>query len=272
MHASCRGGYKQLYHPYYMVNILLSVVFVISKKMPYVCSTLYDSCVIDFEEYELLICLVAFVTMRNKRQFNITDYVAHFCMFAKLCNLFMFYGQGVTYATIYAVLWLLQACFLFQPVYSGPEAVYYFRDNTFEEVVINGDHRVIWVICFYTAWSPSCNTLAPVFSELSNSYTLGNLRFGKVDVARSAAIARSCGIDNSTWSKQLPSIILFKGGKEYDRRPGLSLKTKKPVKFNFSWDSIVSSFCLNDLYSQCKAQDSHIQRSAKKEEIEKKNK
>lgn len=72
--------------------------------------------------------------MRNKRQFSVPDYVAHFCMFAKLCNLFMFWRHSLTYATVYGVLWLFQAYFLFQPVYNGPESVYYFHESNFAEV------------------------------------------------------------------------------------------------------------------------------------------
>ena len=134
MYATTRGGFKQLLHPYYVINITLSLLFLLSKKLPFICELLFDQCEIDLQEYEILIFLAAFVTVRNKRQFAITDYVAHFCMFAKLCNLFMFWRQSLTYATVYGVLWLFQAYFLFQPVYSGPESVYYFRESTFKEV------------------------------------------------------------------------------------------------------------------------------------------
>ncbi len=134
MHATTHGGFKQLLHPYYIINILLSIIFLASKTLPFVCELLYDNCTIEMQEYELLIFLVAFETMRNKRQFAVPDYVAHFCMFAKVCNLFMFLRQSATYACVFGVFWLLQAYFLFQPVYSGPESVCYFREQTFSEV------------------------------------------------------------------------------------------------------------------------------------------
>ncbi|BHF59470.1 hypothetical protein SprV_0100242900 [Sparganum proliferum] len=175
-------------------------------------STLIISdCTLDFQEYEIIIFLASFITIRNKRQFSITDYVAHFCMYAKLCNLFMFWRQSVTFACLYGILWILQSSFLFQPVYKGPESVFYFRPQTFDEVVRHGDPRVTWIIAFYTAWSPACNALAPIFSELSHNYALPFLKFGKVDVTRSPDLARACNVDNSTWSKQLPTIIMFRG-------------------------------------------------------------
>ena len=130
------------------------------------------------------------------------------------------------------------------------------------KVVEHGDPRVTWVIAFYTVWSPACNALAPIFAELSHTYSgCTGLRFGKVDVTRHPAVARQVGVDATTWSKQLPTIVVFRGGREIDRRPGLSSKTKKVVKFNFTWENIIAAFSLKELYAQCKAQDAQLQRS-----------
>lgn len=71
------------------------------------------------------------------------------------------------------------------------------------------------------------------------------------------------GVDATTWSAQLPTIIVFRGGKEIDRRPGLSSKSKKVIKFNFTWENIISAFGLNDIYAQCKRDDAQIKRSQK---------
>ena len=43
---------------------------------------------------------------------------------------------------------------------------------------------------------------------------------------------RRFGIDCSTWSKQLPTVILFQEGKEHIRRPVSSKKTT--LKFVFT--------------------------------------
>lgn len=160
MRAATCGCFKQLLHPYYIINIILSLVFVASKTLPYACDLLYTNCSIDLQEYEILIFLAAFVTMRNKRQYSMTDYVAHFCMFAKLCNLFMFWRQSTTYATIYGVLWLLQSYFLFQPVYDGPEVISYFRQSTFAEV--------------------SCISLDALFVRVATSAIFSIIIFGRI--------------------------------------------------------------------------------------------
>ena len=53
-----------------------------------------------------------------------------------------------------------------EPSYSGPENVVYFRGTSLEDE-INRDKRIMWLVTFYTVWSPSCVNFAPIFSKLS---------------------------------------------------------------------------------------------------------
>ncbi|XP_076435245.1 thioredoxin-related transmembrane protein 2-like [Babylonia areolata] len=72
---------------------------------------------------------------------------------------------------------------------------------------------------------------------------------------------RSCvdgyrfGIDCSTWSKQLPTVILFQEGKEKIRRPTGTKKTT--LKFLFTKESVIQALELNELYGQCKKHPIH---------------
>ncbi|VUZ54212.1 unnamed protein product [Hymenolepis diminuta] len=261
MYATTRGGFKDLLHPYYIVNLFLSVLFIATKKLPFISELLYDDSNMEFDDYQVIILFATLISLRRSKLLSVTDYVAYFCMFAKASNLVLFYHQSLTLATVYGVLWLIQASLLFQPVYSGPETVSYFREATFKDTVETADLRITWVVVFYAAWSPACNSLAPIFSELSHAYSgYEGLRFGKVDVGRCPNLAQRLGIDNSTWSKQLPTIIIFRGGKEVDRRPGFSQKSKKLIPFAFNWDSIIRAFDLNGIYAQCKRDGTKIQR------------
>nr|CAH8837930.1 unnamed protein product [Trichobilharzia regenti] len=244
---------KQLLHPYYIVNMLLSILFFITKTVPVFCTWMYEDCHIDLQEYELLICLGSFVALRNKRQFSIPDYLAHFYMFAKVINLLMFWKQNVVYSVCYGILWLIQGCFLQQPVYNGPDKVMYLRDTTFEKEVIHGNPKVTWLIAFYTIWSPACTKLQPVFAELSEEYGSDTLKFGKLDVIRYPDISVKYNIDTSSWSKQLPTLILFRQGRELTRRPAIINTSKKAIqKFIFTWENIISAFSLNDMYTSQK--------------------
>lgn len=69
-------------------------------------------------------------------------------------------------------------------------------------------------------------------------YALENFKFGKVDVGRHPDAAAKYHISDSSKSQQLPTLILFKEGKEVERRPYADHKGKL-VKFVFS---MVSKF------------------------------
>lgn len=128
--------------------------------------------------------------------------------------------------------------FLPEPTYQGPENIAYFKGEDLEEEIQN-DKRVVWMVELYTSWSPPCIDFSNVYSELSNKYSLENLKFAKVDLARNPDTATKYKINTSSLSKQLPTLILFKNGKETMRRP-LVNDDNKLIKFAFSYVSLLS--------------------------------
>jgi hypothetical protein len=70
-------------------------------------------------------------------------------------------------------------------------------------------------------------------SNCFHRYVLENLKFGKVDVGRYPDAAKKYNINDSSMSRQLPTVILFKNGKEITRRPAADNRGKL-VKFFFS--------------------------------------
>lgn len=143
------------------------------------------------------------------------------------------------------------ALILPQPTYSGPDKVIYFRDAKDLDDELMRDTKVTWVITFYAVWNPLCASFAPIFAKLSSDYFLDNLKFGKVDIGRYPDAARKYKIDDSSFSKQLPTIILFQDGKEVLRRP-ISDTKGKYIKFLFSEENVKRVFGLNITYEQCK--------------------
>lgn len=71
------------------------------------------------------------------------------------------------------------------------------------------------VVDFYATWCGPCRMFAPVFEEVSNEE---NLNFIKLDVDQHADIARKYGV------MSIPTIILFKNGKEIKRFTGFMSK------------------------------------------------
>lgn len=113
------------------------------------------------------------------------------------------------------------------------------------------DKKVVWLVAFHTVWNPLCINLAPIFAELSVKYDLENLKFGKIDLGRYPEASQRFKVSDSALSKQLPTIILFREGKEISRRPTFDVKGKL-IKFLFSEQNIINAFDMNNLYEGCK--------------------
>jgi len=86
---------------------------------------------------------------------------------------------------------------------------------------------VPWLVMVEASWSDRCWQLAPMVAELSEQFR-GCVRFGRVDVARWPDAARVLNVDASTSSSpQVPTFILFRGGREARRVPAVDPATGK---------------------------------------------
>jgi thiol-disulfide isomerase/thioredoxin len=238
-------------HPHYVGNLLLSVVFFGLKTISPMCTLLFEDCELELREWELLTFLGCIIVMKNRKQSSYSAYIETACMFAKMLNAILFARQNPVYAVVYVLVCFLHLAFLPEPVYRGPEVVTYFRGPNLENE-INRDKRITWLIEFYAAWSPHCSHFAPAFSEMSAKYSLDNLKFGKIDITRYPDVAQKFQVDTSSWSRQLPTLILFQNGKETRRRPVIDSKGQVLAKFIFNTENVIRDFEFNELHMQCK--------------------
>lgn len=88
-------------------------------------------------------------------------------------------------------------------------------DENFEEEVLQG--RMPVLVDFWAEWCSPCQMAAPVLEELAKEYG-GKVKFWKLDVDASPAIAGKYGV------MSVPTVILFKDGKEVGRKIGLAGK------------------------------------------------
>ncbi|MBQ8998047.1 MAG: thioredoxin [Clostridium sp.] len=93
--------------------------------------------------------------------------------------------------------------------------------NEFATEVENKNGVVL--VDFFATWCGPCKMLAPVYSALSEEMA-GNAEFLKVDIDESMDLARKFSITT------VPTVVVFKDGKEMDRLVGFipkdSLKQK----------------------------------------------
>ncbi len=86
-----------------------------------------------------------------------------------------------------------------------PEAL---NSANFDSTVAKGTT----VVDFWASWCGPCRMLAPIFEELSKE--VKGVKFAKVDITESEEIAQKYGV------MSIPTLIIFKNGKEVDRRMG----------------------------------------------------
>jgi hypothetical protein len=85
---------------------------------------------------------------------------------------------------------------------------------------------VPWMVFVEASWSERCSQLSPLVADLSDQFR-GSVRFGRIDVARWPDAAKALRVDaSSSSSSQIPSFILFRGGREALRVPTVESKEK----------------------------------------------
>ena len=88
-------------------------------------------------------------------------------------------------------------------------------DNNFEADVLKSDKPVL--VDFWAAWCAPCRMLAPTVEAVAEKYA-GNAVVVKLNVDENPSVSQRYGI------KGIPTLILFKGGKEEERVVGATSK------------------------------------------------
>src|SRR5262245_60401904 len=81
-------------------------------------------------------------------------------------------------------------------------------DSSFEKDVLQSDKLVL--VDFWAGWCAPCRMLAPTIEAVAETYS-SSMRVLKVDVDNNPAVSERYGI------RSIPTLILFKGGKEEER-------------------------------------------------------
>ncbi|MBU1200387.1 thioredoxin [Patescibacteria group bacterium] len=91
----------------------------------------------------------------------------------------------------------------------------HFSDQDFKEKVIKSKLPVL--VDFFAEWCGPCKMAAPIIDELAGEYK-DKVVIGKVDVDQNQETAGKFGV------MSIPTVIMFKNGKEVDRKTGFAGK------------------------------------------------
>ncbi|HEX8072792.1 MAG TPA: thioredoxin [Pyrinomonadaceae bacterium] len=88
-------------------------------------------------------------------------------------------------------------------------------DGSFEADVLSADQPVL--VDFWAEWCAPCRMLAPTVDAVAEKYA-GQAQVVKLNVDENPTVSQKYGI------KGIPTLILFKGGKEEERIVGTTSK------------------------------------------------
>jgi thioredoxin 1 len=97
----------------------------------------------------------------------------------------------------------------------GDNNVVKLSDENFDEQVLNDKGPVL--VDFWAPWCGPCRMVAPVIEAVAGELA-GRLKVGKLNVDENGEVASKFGI------MSIPTLILFKDGKQVDRVVGLVQK------------------------------------------------
>ncbi|ERE69959.1 thioredoxin-related transmembrane protein 2 [Cricetulus griseus] len=239
---------RWLARPYCLLSALLSAAFLLVRKLPPICNGLPtqredgNPCDFDWREVEILMFLSAIVMMKNRRSITVEQHVGNIFMFSKVANAILFFRLDIRMGLLYLTLCIVFLMTCKPPLYMGPEYIKYFSDKTIEVSILLS---VSWVLL--------CGFVLFIHKDGASGwkYNCTGLNFGKVDVGRYTDVGTRYKVSTSPLTKQLPTLILFQGGKEVIRRPQID-KKGRAVSWTFSEENVIREFNLNELYQRAK--------------------
>ncbi|XP_057306912.1 thioredoxin-related transmembrane protein 2-A-like [Hydractinia symbiolongicarpus] len=253
---------------HYFLNMLACILFLITRCNYFLCTMLFElseegECQLDWRDTEILmfLCLVLVIKNRRWKPISNREYIANTFLFGKCANALLFSRQDLRLGFLYIAFCLFLFVVFPEPSYSGPDNVTFFRGQALDEVLHHEPEKCLFVE-FYATWSPPCSRFSSTFASLSLQYGNEFFKFGKLDVTRYQMIADKYKVNSDISSKNLPTLILFKNGKESLRRP--TLNSKGVVSpYIFKEQNIIQDFNLNEVYAETKKKEK-IQNGKKK--------
>lgn len=95
--------------------------------------------------------------------------------------------------------------------------IVYLNDTNFQETVSKG----VTLVDFYADWCGPCRMIAPIIEELSTEMN-GKATIAKLDIENAQSTTSSLNVTS------IPTIIIFKNGREVNRIVGI--KDKETLK------------------------------------------
>jgi thioredoxin 1 len=97
------------------------------------------------------------------------------------------------------------------------EFVVHVTDDNFDSEVLKSEQLIL--VDFWAPWCGPCRAVGPILEDLAESYE-GKMKITKINVDENQKTASAYGVQS------IPTLILFKGGRQIDKIVGLASKDR----------------------------------------------
>jgi thiol-disulfide isomerase/thioredoxin len=213
---------ERFWHPYYVLNTLISVTYVVLRFQLLDPGELGTPDPFGItREIHIYVSLALLVLVRLLSAPTIDAYLATCFMFVRVAVLLCLWYMDARACLVFLALWTLVFVVYPQPRFKHSASILVLNNVTFDQRITGNKSQTINVIWAHATWSSRCTQLAPVLADLAAKYKHPRLRFCKIDVSRWPQIAEKLRISLSATSDQLPAVVCFKQGVETDRVPAI---------------------------------------------------
>jgi thioredoxin 1 len=120
---------------------------------------------------------------------------------------------GVVILTVFVFRTITMSQMKKTPLVADHEKVLTLTDQNFQQKTKN---KVV-LVDFWASWCAPCRMMAPVLNEVASELN-GTSHVGKVDIQQYQSLANQFKV------RSIPTLILFKNGKEVNRFVGIKSK------------------------------------------------
>lgn len=89
-----KEGFKELFQAHYLTNLLLASSYFALKNTPYACEAIFESCLLEWREVEILSLLVIALAIKTRKAATWLQFVSTMCTFSKVIQLTTVYSPA----------------------------------------------------------------------------------------------------------------------------------------------------------------------------------
>ncbi|CAN8070236.1 unnamed protein product [Agarophyton chilense] len=242
-------------HPYYLLNVFMVLAYagLRAKRLHPAEMGAKDMFGITREQ-QVYFCVGLMLVTRALSAPTMDAYLSSAFMFIRVAIVLLLWYMDKQLVAVFLALWTMIYAVCPQPRFKLPKSILTLNNVTFNDRIARNNHKTIYVLWCHATWSARCSQLVPVLASLAKTYKHPRVRFARVDISKFPALSDTLSVSVSPASKQLPTVICYKQGKEVARIPQMDQSGNLPNKWSrgFTAAHVAEALDLNTHFNTAK--------------------